>query len=100
MDVDCPQLFSKGAMKDYDVDLCFGEQLMKLHKFKVDLPFSSAGVPMINIFDFTEEDLQREWPKIPMYFKIEEYPQDLTPKPTRAKTKPKKTVRIYKKIPP
>ena len=67
----CPQLFSKGMLKSWDVDLCFGKQEIHVNKFKKRIPFSPKQLPVINIFDFTEESLKKTWSKIPDHFKID-----------------------------
>ena len=71
VDVNCPMLFSKRAMKTWDVDLCFGKEVTKINKFGEEFPFSASSLPIINIFDFTDKDLEAEWSKIPKQFKIE-----------------------------
>ena len=67
----CPQLLSKKMMKQWDMDLCFGKQITKMNKFGVQVPFSKEkDLPLVNIFDFTAEDVAKQWSKIPDHFKI------------------------------
>ena len=86
VEVKCPQLLSKKVMKNWDVDLCFGKSKMKINKFGVNLPFSETGVPLVNIFDFTLEDLKKQWHKIPEHFKsAKDPPKVYRPTPIRRK---------------
>ena len=66
--VECPQLLSKGVMKKWDVDLCFGKGVIKIHKFGIEVPFNSRGVPMVNILDVTAEQVRDQMGPSPMAF--------------------------------
>ena len=70
VNVNCPQLLSKMVMQKWDVDLCFGKKQTRIGKFNVMLPFSEASVPVVNIFDVTQEQLKEQWSRIPEYFKV------------------------------
>ena len=59
------------------MDLCFGSGTTKINKFDVEMPFSDNDVPIVNIFDFTAQDVRNQWQKIPAHFKIGESPPPL-----------------------
>jgi hypothetical protein len=80
VDVDCPQLLSKGIMKKWSVDLCFGPGETRIHKFKVNVPFTSDDVPMVNIFDMDVQSVIDQWDKIPKHFKVFPHPPKVLPK--------------------
>ena len=72
--VKCPMLLSKDVMKAWEVDLCMGDSLMKIKKFGVEIPFNEKGVPMVNIFEVTPEEVVQQWSYIPEQFKVTNEP--------------------------
>ena len=74
VDVQCPQLLAKCTMKIWNTDLCFGESMMKVHKFNYQKPFNEKDIPMINIFEVTSEQLVTNWHLIPKHYKLHPHP--------------------------
>ena len=72
--VQCPQLLSKALMKTWNTDLCFGESMMKIHKFDYHKPFNKQDVPMVNIFEVTPHQVYANWHLIPKHFKNSDTP--------------------------
>lgn len=55
--VDCPMLLSKMVLRKWDADMCFGKGVTRLNKFNVEVPFSHADIPVINILDVTAQQV-------------------------------------------
>ena len=55
----CPMLMSKNVLTKWNVDLCFGEGCLKIHKFGVTIPFNDHDVPTVDIMDVTPEQLKK-----------------------------------------
>ena len=66
----CPMLMSKNVLKKWNVDMCFGQGCLKIHKFDVTIPFNEHDVPVVNILDVTKEQLKRQWNLIPDVCKL------------------------------
>ena len=67
----CPMLMSKSVLKKWNVDMCFGEGCLKIHKFGVTLPFNECDVPTVSIMDVTSEQLKGQWDLIPDICKLD-----------------------------
>ena len=96
VEVDCPQLLSKMVMKTWDVDLCFGKSLVKVHKFGVTLPFKNE-LSVVNIFDVDVDAIIKTWKDIPKHYKLCEQPPDHVPERTTEFWQNGKCIRVGQK---
>ena len=67
----CPMRMSKNVLKKWDVDMCFGQGCLKIHKFDVTIPFNDCDVPTVDILDVTPEQLNGQWDLIPDICKLD-----------------------------
>jgi hypothetical protein len=65
VDVPCPSLLALPVMKIWDLDICAGKGVIKIHKFGVTIPFED-GLPYVDIFDAKESGIDGQ---IPIVFK-------------------------------
>ena len=63
VDVPCPSLLALPVMKQWDLDICAGKGVIRIHTFGVTIPFED-GLPYIDIFDATESGINGPIPTV------------------------------------